>query len=74
MLEELVQQSMDEDLILAASEIAVGNEDLVQRAEQLRSQLETAESEYKSRVDAARQRAETRKQWSADDAKAKTAA
>ncbi len=31
LLEELVQQSMDEDLIQAASEIAAGNEDLVQR-------------------------------------------
>jgi tetratricopeptide (TPR) repeat protein len=74
LLEELVARSMDEDLILAASEIAVGNDALIGRAEQLRSQFETAQSEYKSRLEAARQRAETRKQWSAEDATAKAKA
>jgi Mg-chelatase subunit ChlD len=74
LLEELVGLSMDEDLISAASEIAVGNDNLIDRAKQLRSQLETAESEYKSRREAAQQRAETRKQWAADDATAKAKA
>jgi hypothetical protein len=68
LLDELVEQTMDQDLIRAAEEIAEGDPQLVDRAQQLRSQWQAAKNEYESRIEAAQQRAESRKQWREDDA------
>ncbi len=67
-LDRLTEQTMDEDLIRAAEEIAMGDEELAKRAKQLRSEWQTAQQEYDQRVEAARKRAETRRQWQAETA------
>jgi hypothetical protein len=72
-LDELVERSMDQDLIAAAEKIAEGNDALVQRAKQLRSQFDAAKVEYESRIEAAKQRAETRRQWRAEEQSSKAA-
>ena len=63
LLEELVEKSMDEDLLAAAIEIAGDDEALAKRASELSDQQKAAQEEYDARRQAAKERAETQKQW-----------
>lgn len=72
-LDELVERSMDQDLIAAAEKIAEGSDALVQRSKQLRSQFNAAKVEYESRIEAAKQRMETRRQWRVEEQSSKAA-
>ena len=71
LLEELVEKSMDEDLLAAATEIAGDDEALAKRASELSGQQKAAQEEYDARRQAAKERAETRKQWIEQDKAAK---
>ena len=69
-LSELIEWTMDEDLIGAAEEVAVGDDDLIQRAAALREEWNDAEMSYESRLEAARERAEIRRQWKSENSQA----
>ncbi|MEM8669028.1 MAG: VWA domain-containing protein [Planctomycetota bacterium] len=63
LLEELVNQSMDVDLLAAADEIAGDDESLKKRVGELRANVESAQSDYDARVAAAKERTEMRREW-----------
>lgn len=67
--DELLSQSLDEDLMEAAAEFAKEAPEFAKTFETIQKQREEAEAEYQSRREAAAERAKVRKQWKVDDAK-----
>ena len=72
LLEELIELSMDEELVAAAIVVSRGNEEFTARALELQAERQKAGDEYSARVAAARDRAATRRQWQTENTASKT--
>ena len=60
---ELIEQSMDEDLMDAARDVAGDDEEFLAQIAQAQKELTTAEKEYEERVAAAQDRKNQRQEW-----------
>ena len=63
LLGDLVKFSVDEDLLLAAEEIAKGNEQFEVAVNKLRKEIAESEAEYERRTQAASERSRQRAEW-----------
>ncbi|MEM7477715.1 MAG: hypothetical protein AAF483_22225 [Planctomycetota bacterium] len=67
LLKELVEYSMDDDLLAAAVEVAGENKDLLAMAETFSSTAKEAQAEYDKRTKAANERKSQRAKWKQED-------
>ena len=63
LFDELIELSMDKDLLAAATEIAADDQALLERVEELQADYDKAKKEYETRQAAAKERAKTMRQW-----------
>ena len=63
LFDELIELSMDKDLLAAAAEIATDDQALLERVEELQADYDTAKKEYDTRLAAAKEREKTMRQW-----------
>jgi hypothetical protein len=66
LLDELLEKSLDKDLLKAALEIGPDDTVLHERIDQLQTQNQAAQVEYKERFAAAQKRTDQRQEWSAE--------
>ena len=63
LFDELIELSMDKDLLAPAAEIATDDQALLERVEELQADYDTAKKEYDTRLAAAKEREKTMRQW-----------